>query len=445
MRILFVCHGYPPRGRFGTEFYTRELALGLRARGHEVGVFHPDRGFAAPPHAIEESEEGGVRVARIALPPGGRGRFAASYADPGIERAFDGWLARHPPEVVHFTYLLGGLSIGMPAVARRRGIASVVTLTDYGLLCHRGQMFDARLARCFGPHPAAVCARCVRTSSRYDASAPLRLARNAAAELLASLGGLAGVPARADLERREAAVRAVWDAVGLFVAPTRLFAEVYARSGVPALKLRTLVYAFDEAPYRAQALRPPSVPPRFGFAAQFAPHKGLATLIEAARLLDAEDPARPWEVFLWGESSGGRHARYAPDVLSRADGRRVKVRSPFDSRRAPEILSELSALVLPSEWDENAPLSVLQARALGVPVLASAVPGIAEIVSPRASALVPVGDARALAARMRDVLEGRIGRDPEPGLPLPFPEHLRQIERTYSDALRGADTVRASR
>jgi glycosyltransferase involved in cell wall biosynthesis len=438
--VLIASHGYPPHGRFGTEFYTRELARGLAARGHEVEVFHPDRGLAAPAYSVAEETAEGVRVARVALSPGSKRSFAASYRDAELERVFDARLARRAPEVVHFTYLLGGLSLALPGIARRRGIPSVVTLTDYGLLCHRGQMFDARLARCFGPHPPEVCARCVRTASRFDARPLARRARNAAAEILARLGGLAGVPTTADLARRADSTRALFAEVELFLAPTRHLAEVFARAGVDARKLRTLVYAFDEAPYAA-ARRPPALPPRFGFAGQFAPHKGLATLVEAARRLDAAAPERPWKVSLWGASAGGRHARYAPEVLARADSRRVEVRPPFDAAGAPEALADLAALVVPSEWDENAPLSVLQARSLGVPVLASDVPGIAEVLSPRAGALVPPGDAGALAARMLDVLDGRIGRDPEPGLPLGFPEHLREIERLYVGLRRGADAA----
>ena len=119
-----------------------------------------------------------------------------------------------------------------------------------------------------------------------------------------------------------------------------------------------------------------------------------------------------------------------------------KRRPPFDAAGAPEALADLAALVLPSEWDENAPLSVLQARSLGVPVLASDVPGLAEVLSPRAGALVPPGDAAALAGRMLEVLDGRIGRDPAPGLPLGFAEHLDEIERLHAELARGADPAR---
>jgi glycosyltransferase involved in cell wall biosynthesis len=68
-------------------------------------------------------------------------------------------------------------------------------------------------------------------------------------------------------------------------------------------------------------------------------------------------------------------------------------------------LAAADVVVLPSRW-EGLPLTALEAFATGRPVVASAVPGIAEVVPPNVGALVPVEDARALgvalAARLAD-------------------------------------------
>jgi hypothetical protein len=48
MRLLVVANGYPPRGRWGTEFYTRELVRGMIGRGHQVAVLHPVRSDERP-------------------------------------------------------------------------------------------------------------------------------------------------------------------------------------------------------------------------------------------------------------------------------------------------------------------------------------------------------------------------------------------------------------
>lgn len=434
MRLLVVSNGYPPRGGFGTEFYTRELVRGLVRRGHAPCVLHPERSGARPRHALERVEEDGVPVFLLHNRGEPSKRFEASYRDEGVERVFAELLARERPDVVHFTYLLWGLSLRLPEVARAQGIPSVATLTDYGLLCHRGQMFDAGLARCDGPHPAERCARCVRTPSPSDHALPLRLARATAAGALALFGGLGKVPVRADLERREAEVRRAVGALARLIAPTHHFLEVFARAGVPRRKLVPLVYAFDAHAYR------PVEPParvRFGFLGQFAPHKGLACLLAAVRVLDARAPQASWELVLHGAPSTGRHARAARTLLARLTGsverRRVQLLPPFAPDEAPAVLAGLSALVVPSEWDENAPLAVLQARAVGLPVIASDVPGIAELVRvPGQGRLVPVGDAGALAEGMAAVVRGELRAPIEPGLPLALEEHLARLEELYA-------------
>jgi glycosyltransferase involved in cell wall biosynthesis len=334
--------------------------------------------------------------------------------------------------VVHFTYLLWGLSLRLPEVARALGIPSVATLTDYGLLCHRGQMFAADLARCGGPHPPARCARCIRTPYASEHGPLGRLLRRSAGEALALLGGLGRVPVRAALEEREREVRRTLAVLARLIAPTQALLEHFVRAGVPRWKLVPLVYAFEDEAYRWRA---PGGRVRFGFLGQFAPHKGLACLLRAAQELEALAPGADWELVLHGRPGSGRHRRYAEGLLAQRDPRRVRVLEPFTHDEAPRVMGELSALVAPSEWDENAPLAVLQARAMGLPVIGTDVPGIAEIVRvPSQGRLVPVGDARALAQAMRTVLTGELRAPVEPGLPLALDEHLARLEQVYAAA-----------
>jgi glycosyltransferase involved in cell wall biosynthesis len=63
-------------------------------------------------------------------------------------------------------------------------------------------------------------------------------------------------------------------------------------------------------------------------------------------------------------------------------------------------------VVVPSKWYENAPMSVLEACAAGVPVIASRIGGIPEILEDGVTGLlVPPGDVRALAREMRRLYE----------------------------------------
>lgn len=71
----------------------------------------------------------------------------------------------------------------------------------------------------------------------------------------------------------------------------------------------------------------------------------------------------------------------------------------------PELLNALDAFVLPSLW-EGLPIALLEAMAVGVPVIASAVDGSAEVIQPGTSGLlVPPEDVPSLVAAMEALLE----------------------------------------
>ena len=71
-------------------------------------------------------------------------------------------------------------------------------------------------------------------------------------------------------------------------------------------------------------------------------------------------------------------------------------------------LAEMDIFVLPSLFGEGMPMVVLEAMAMGVPVVASAVEGIPEVLEHnRSGMLVPPGDERALSGAIADLIQGR--------------------------------------
>ncbi len=257
MRLLVVTNGFPPRGHWGTEFYTFQLVKGLLARGVEIAVLHPERTGSKARYTLETVDQDGMPI-YLLHNPGDPGKgFSDSYQNSAVEGLFAGVLDEFKPDLVHFTYLLWGLSARLPAVAAERGVRSVVTLTDYGLICHRGQMYNHELTRCFGPHPADVCARCIREPSRYEGTWAQVAGKRLAVRTFAALGGMNLVVTASELEERERVVRESLESVGHFIAPTRVLEQAFSGFGVPAEKLTRLCYAIDTTVLeRARAGRP---------------------------------------------------------------------------------------------------------------------------------------------------------------------------------------------
>jgi len=93
------------------------------------------------------------------------------------------------------------------------------------------------------------------------------------------------------------------------------------------------------------------------------------------------------------------------DAVERAMPTRVNLLGYLPPERIREILVRSGLLVAPSIWQEPLGLVVLEAMACGVPVVASSVGGIPEIVQHNANGLlVEPGDPDALARAMNLVL-----------------------------------------
>ena len=439
MKVLFVSRGFPPHGRWGTEGYTLQLARGLARAGHAISVFHPDVREDREPYSLYDVQSGPFHVTRVILPRARSKRLESSYQDAQLESAFETVLLRERPDVVHFTYVLWTVSVRMPAIAKRLGSACVLTATDFGLACHRGQCFDWRLKDCGGPHAPAVCARCIREPSADESSPARVLGKRWLARSLALVGGAGQVVVRSDVERREAAIRAALASIDEALAPTAEVGRMLVHAGMPAERITRLCYAVELEPLSAARASPPPKPVRIGFLGQFAPHKGPHVLLDAVEIMQRRLPesVEPWSVVLYGEGVDGRHRLYPERLRARAKSPRVSIAPAFESAVVGDTLAGLSCVVVPSLWRENAPLSALEARACGIPVIASDVPGLSEIIEEGVhGALFPAGDAAALADLLRAVVLGRIAPRHSPSQPIGYAEHVARIEALYTQALQ---------
>ena len=73
--------------------------------------------------------------------------------------------------------------------------------------------------------------------------------------------------------------------------------------------------------------------------------------------------------------------------------------------RLLDLLRRSAVAVVPSTWYENQPMAVLEAMAIGLPVIGSDIGGLPELIEAgRDGILVPAGDDKALAIAMGDVL-----------------------------------------
>ena len=141
-------------------------------------------------------------------------------------------------------------------------------------------------------------------------------------------------------------------------------------------------------------------PPVFLFAGRHEPQKGLDILLVAAALLRDEGAA--FRIVLLGDGS------LTSDLRRQAHNLGLDRIVTFAGRlpeRADVVRAYLgaSAFVLPSRF-EGFPVTVLEAWAAGLPVVASAVGGVVDVCTEANAVLVPSRNPQALAKAMAGVL-----------------------------------------
>lgn len=112
-----------------------------------------------------------------------------------------------------------------------------------------------------------------------------------------------------------------------------------------------------------------SVGKAFLYFGRLAPEKGLATLIKAAAIA---------KVPVWIAGTGPEEAKLH-DLIDQT-GADVKLLGYLTGEALHNTVRSARAVVLPSEWYENAPVSIMESYALGTSVLGAAIGGIPELI-----------------------------------------------------------------
>ncbi len=150
----------------------------------------------------------------------------------------------------------------------------------------------------------------------------------------------------------------------------------------------------------------PHDPPRVLFVGGLTPRKGVLDLLAASSmLLDEGVKHQVWLVGGVPDEGDAAHRQILDAVPSHA----VLV-GPVAPAEMPATYAEADVFCLPSWW-EAMPLTVLEAQASGLPVVATDVGDVASmLVEGVTGHLVPVRDERALADALRSLLENEARR-----------------------------------
>ena len=341
MKILLANKFYYRRG--GDCIYMLNLEKLLKAHGHEVAVF-----------AMEYPENLDTPWKKYF--PKNMSKlmaFTRPFGSHEVKSTFKKLLDDFKPDVVHLNNVHTQLSPVMAELAHQRGIKVVWTLHDYKLLCPRYDCLK---------NGNTICETCFKG----DKKACLDNKCMKGLKLASFIGYKEAIVW--NRERLEAST-------DVFICPSQFMADKMVQGGFSKSKMQTLCNfidvekckfsSTDGTDYTDDVELLPEKEDYYCFIGRLSHEKGAKTLIEAANQL-------PHKLVIIG---GGP----LMDELKSVAHTNIEFVGFKQWDDIKQLVGKARFSVIPSEWYENNPLSVIEAQCLGTPVLGANIGGIPEL------------------------------------------------------------------
>ena len=279
-------------------------------------------------------------------------------------------LADRRCDIMHVHNFFPILSPSIYYAARAERVPVVQTLHNYRLLCPPGTFFrDSRVCEdCKGRIIAwpGVIHRCYRNSAAASGTVAAMLSLHKAMRTWSRL-------------------------VNVYIALTEFSRSKFIEGGLPAEKIMVKGNFVHPAP-----ARPGRGSDGYGlFLGRFHEVKGVRTLLSAWQRLNGDIPLKI--------VGSGPLTSLVEDAARR--DRSIEVIPWLPRAEALKVLGEARVLVFPSTWYEGQSVTILEAFAMGTPVIASRLGSMIEMIEPgRTGLFFEAGDPSDLAAKVNSIL-----------------------------------------
>jgi spore coat protein SA len=159
----------------------------------------------------------------------------------------------------------------------------------------------------------------------------------------------------------------------------------------------------DRDKFRAEGRKQKSVP-QIIFTGRLIPNKGVHVLMDAMRILQSRGIEAKCTI-VGGSAFGGSKPTQYVRKLERTRPSNTELIGYRAGDELASLLRNADIFCCPSIWNDPFPMSLLEAMASGLPVVASKIGGIPEQLAYGGGILVPPNDKEALAAALQQLLE----------------------------------------
>ena len=340
MKILMVNKFLYPRG--GAETYMLKLGESLQKKGHIVEYF----GMYDEKNTVGNCEN--LTTYNMDFHSGTIKRFLYPFRiiySSEAKHKLTALIKKFKPDIVHFNNINFQLTPSVIDAAFDFGVPIVWTMHDYQSVCPNHLLYR--------PTEGVICEKCLDGS--YLNCAKNKCIHNS---LVKSIIGA--------VEGYLYSKRKTYSKVDCFICPSEFLQSILLRKKNVFGNKTTVLRNFTEIkPLDELDLNKKAENKYVLFAGRLFPEKGISLVAEAARLL-------PDVQFVIAGSG--------PEKSLLEGIKNVKMAGFLTGDKLKNAISGAGAMVVPSVWYENCPLSILEAQSLGTPVITADRGGMAELV-----------------------------------------------------------------
>ncbi|KEO54701.1 glycosyltransferase [Thioclava pacifica] len=386
MNVLIGVQNLAAERLAGTEHYVLSLAQELAALGADVTVVAP-----APGKGTRMEDFGGVKIRYFGDGSAPTKGEILGQDEPRFLDEFASILRETKADLFHLHSSSSVMGIAHQRLAKAAGIKTVISLHVPGWFCARYDFMFEGKRQCDATLRSGKCNRCA-AKQRFG---PLKGAVLASA---AEMSGLKRAPIFRSLNAGTSKLDSLREHF-LLADVVHVFAdwqkEIMLRSGFREasvfLSRQGVREDFVNVDEDGAADHPGDAPIKVGFCGRINEIKGVNVLLKAISATDRKDI----EFTIVGEPRDSIADKVQDLTIH---GRTVACVGTLRGKDLVDWYQQMDVICAPSHCAETGPLVVMEAQALGKPVIASRLGGNAELISEHENGfLFDTGDDRQLA------------------------------------------------
>lgn len=411
MKILQVNKFYYPKD--GVSNYLIGLEKKLKELGHEVRVFAMDNPKNIPSpdqkYFVSYLSFNDNRLYNVWR------SFIRIFYSREAKRKFELLINDFHPDIIHIHNIYHQISPSILSVAKKYKIPVVMHLHDYKLICPNYKLFTK----------GAVCYKC--RGGKYGNCFRNKCLKDS---YLKSLGGTL------EMYFHHRIWKIYERGITLFIAPSKFMKKTCVEFGWPPADIVVLNNFFNDSFSISPALPRNELEDYLLYFGRLSEEKGLDILLKALVKTDKK-------LKIAGEGPEEEKLKKLSESLGLeiGEGKKVEFLGFKSGDELENLIRKTEAVIIPSIWLENMPLSLLESLAQGKIVIASNIGGLPEIIKDGENGfLFMPGDDNDLAGKIKGLekidYELISNSAVETTKRLNLNDHAKQIVKIYQQALK---------